>query len=158
MLTGFPPSPVPLRRFRVWPAARRRLSDPRSCAQTGAVTAETAVVLPALVAVLAAAVWVVSLAGATLRCVDAAREAARALARGETVASARLLAQQVAPPGADVRTSSDGGLLRVTVQAPAHPPGPVLGRLPTVTVTGDAVTVAEGGELDAGTWARWSVP
>ena len=41
----------------------------------GMVTAETASVLPVLVVVLVAAVWVVAAASAQLRCTDAAREA-----------------------------------------------------------------------------------
>jgi Flp pilus assembly protein TadG len=138
--------PASVHRGRRGTTARRRF---RRGPEEGAVTAETALVLPAVVLVLAAAVWVVSLAAATLRCVDAAREAARALARGETPALARQLAEQVAPAGAEMRTSSDGGLVRVTVSVRARPPGPVLGRLPAVAVAGDAVTVPEGGGVDA---------
>src|SRR5688500_20233283 len=52
----------------------------------GMVTAETAVVLPVLLLVLAGAVAAVTVVGAQLRCVDAAREGARAAARGESVA------------------------------------------------------------------------
>ena len=48
------------------------------------VTAETAVVLPVLLLVLAGAVAAVVVVGAQLRCVDAAREGARAAARGES--------------------------------------------------------------------------
>ena len=47
------------------------------------VTAETAVVLPVLLLVLAGAVAAVVVVGAQLRCVDAAREGARAAARGD---------------------------------------------------------------------------
>jgi Flp pilus assembly protein TadG len=57
-----------------------RLRDER-----GMVTAETAVVLPVLLLVLAGAVAAVTVVGAQMRCVDAAREAARAAARGEPV-------------------------------------------------------------------------
>ena len=46
------------------------------------VTAETAVVLPVLLFVLAGAVAAVVVVGAQLRCVDAAREGARAASRG----------------------------------------------------------------------------
>ena len=55
------------------------------------VTAETAVVLPVLLLVLAGAVAAVTVVGAQLRCVDAAREGARAAARGEDVATVRAL-------------------------------------------------------------------
>ena len=52
--------------------------------EAGMVTAETAVVLPVLLLVLVCAVAAVTVVGAQLRCVDAAREGARAAARGET--------------------------------------------------------------------------
>ncbi|GAB3882575.1 hypothetical protein GCM10027612_13340 [Microbispora bryophytorum subsp. camponoti] len=43
--------------------------------ERGSVTAETAVALPALVVVLIASLWAVTVVGAQLRCVDAARAA-----------------------------------------------------------------------------------
>ena len=46
------------------------------------MTAETAVVLPALTVILALVLWAVAAVTAQLACVDAARMAARALARG----------------------------------------------------------------------------
>ncbi|HJX42614.1 MAG TPA: TadE family type IV pilus minor pilin, partial [Geodermatophilus sp.] len=55
------------------------------------VTAETAVVLPVLLLVLAAVVAAVVVVGAQLRCVDAAREGARAAARGEDPAAVQAL-------------------------------------------------------------------
>ena len=129
---------------------------PRACADEGAVTAETALVLPALVIVLVAAVWVVSLAAAQLRCVDAAREAARSLARGDPPQVAAQLAKQVAPTGAVLDVATSDGLLRVSVRATARAPG-LLHQLPTVTVTGEAVTVPEGlaGEVSGGGPSGW---
>jgi Flp pilus assembly protein TadG len=44
----------------------------RGARDRGSVTAETALVLPVLVVVLAMAVWVLAAVGAQLRCVDAA--------------------------------------------------------------------------------------
>ncbi len=61
------------------------------------VTAETAVVLPVLLLVLAAVVAAVLVVGAQLRCVDAAREGARAAARGEDPAAVQALVARVAP-------------------------------------------------------------
>lgn len=89
------------------------------------VTAETAVVLPVLLLVLVCAVAAVTVVGAQLRCVDAAREGARAAARGETDAVVAELAGRVAPEGADtvVRTTADR--VRVTVSAEVAPLGPV---------------------------------
>ncbi|MFI2708388.1 TadE family type IV pilus minor pilin, partial [Nocardioides sp. CER28] len=48
----------------------------------GAATAELVMVLPALVAVTIGLVWLLSVGAAQVRTVDAARETARALARG----------------------------------------------------------------------------
>lgn len=65
------------------------------------VTAELAVAIPAVVLVLATSVSAVALGIDQIRCVDAARVAARALARGDVVA-ARSLAVRAAPAGAAV--------------------------------------------------------
>jgi Flp pilus assembly protein TadG len=107
------------------------------------VTAETAVVLPVLLLVLAAAVAAVTVVGAQLRCVDAAREAARAAARGENPARVLELARAVAPADARVTVSASGGdELRVTVTADVAPLGV---RSLRVEVAATAVTVPEPG-------------
>lgn len=106
------------------------------------VTAETAVVLPVLLLVLAAAVAAVSVLGAQLRCVDAAREGARAAARGEATSVVAELAGRVAPADAVVTVTTDGNDVRVTVTAPVSPLGPVpVGR----QVSATAVAVREPG-------------
>jgi len=106
------------------------------------VTAETAVVLPVLLFVLAAAVAAVTLLGAQLRCVDAAREGARAAARGETDAAVSRLVARLTPGGASTRVSGDGDEVRVTVTVRVAPLGP----LPlAVTLSGAAVAVREPG-------------
>lgn len=64
----------------VQPRSSRRPTGSRS-GQAGSVTAETAVILLLLV-VLTAAISVLAIVGAQLRCVDAARSAARVAARG----------------------------------------------------------------------------
>jgi Flp pilus assembly protein TadG len=88
------------------------------------VTAETAVVLPVLLLVLVAAVAAVTVVGAQLRCVDAAREGARAAARGEPHGTVLELAGRAAPAGAVVDVALDGDEVRVTVSAPVAPLGP----------------------------------
>jgi Flp pilus assembly protein TadG len=88
------------------------------------VTAETAVVLPVLLFVLAGAVSAVVVVGAQLRCVDAAREGARAAARGDAPAEVVRLTRDAAPDGAV--TAVDGGeTVRVTVSASVTPLGPL---------------------------------
>ena len=107
------------------------------------VTAETAVVLPVLLLVLAGAVAAVTVVGAQLRCVDAAREAARAAARGETSAVVLAVAGRAAPDGAatDVTTEADDVRVRVSVRVAP------LGLVPLrVRVSAEAVAEREPGE------------
>ncbi|MEE1829252.1 TadE family type IV pilus minor pilin [Streptomyces sp. BE20] len=126
---------------------RRRRGD------GGFVTAETAVALPALVLLAAMLVWAVLAAGAQVRCVDAAREGARAAARGE--ADAAGIARAVAPPGAEVRIDLAADTVRVTVDAPSTAPGG-LGSVLSVRLGAAAVAAREdtlrGGEGGAGPW------
>jgi Flp pilus assembly protein TadG len=93
--------------------------------EAGMVTAETAVVLPVLLFVLAGAVAAVVVVGAQLRCVDAAREGARAAARGEPAAVVARLADGAAPDGAVSELGGDGETVRVTVSATVSPLGPL---------------------------------
>jgi Flp pilus assembly protein TadG len=111
----------------------------------GMATAELAVVLPALVLVVAAALTAVSVLLAQLRCVDAAREGARAAARGEPVDVVRSAAARVAPAAATVAVGTEGEDVRVTVSARAGRAG---GLLPTFTVTAAAVAVREPDPAD----------
>jgi Flp pilus assembly protein TadG len=93
--------------------------------EAGMVTAETAVVLPVLLLVLAAAVAAVTVVGAQLRCVDAAREGARAAARGEDLATVRALVLRAAPDGVTVSVTQTGEDVRVGVSGRIAPLGPV---------------------------------
>ncbi|MGI8665297.1 MAG: Rv3654c family TadE-like protein, partial [Jatrophihabitans sp.] len=70
---------------RLWQRVRRRVCDER-----GMVTAETALVLPVLVLLALVGVAAVGVGQARVRCADAAREAARAIARGNPGATDRL--------------------------------------------------------------------
>jgi Flp pilus assembly protein TadG len=109
---------------------------------SGSVTAETAVVLPALVLVFALLVSGTRAVAAQLACQDAARIGARAAARGEPVSEVTRLARAVAPRGATVGVEQGGGLVRVRVAALVHPFGPATA-LPDVVVVGRAVAADE---------------
>lgn len=110
--------------------------------ECGSVTVETALALPALVLVLATMLWAIVAVTGQLRCIDAARVAARAIARGDSVPDAVAAANRLAPPGADVRVRRDGDLVRVDVSADVGVPiGGTL--LPAITVSGDAAVAAE---------------
>jgi Flp pilus assembly protein TadG len=108
------------------------------------VTAETAVVLPVLLLVLAGAVAAVVLVGAQLRCVDAAREGVRAAARGESAATVADLAGRAGPDGAVVTTGTGGDRVTVTVSARVQPLGPLPLGL-TVTASATALVETEAG-------------
>jgi Flp pilus assembly protein TadG len=109
------------------------------------VTAETAVVLPVLVLVLAGAVAALVVVGAQLRCVDAAREGARAAARGDDAARVATVVARAAPDGAQARISVGAEEVGVTVSADVAPLGPVL---PHVRVSARAVCAREPGSTD----------
>jgi Flp pilus assembly protein TadG len=130
--------PVVLTQVVVVPGRRATARD------AGMVTAETAVVLPVLLVVLAAAVWVLAAVAGQLRCVDAARAAARAAARGDAPPAVTAAAREVAPAGARVQVQVSGTQVRVLVRAEVRPFGPVAGRLPAVLVAGRAVALVEG--------------
>ena len=111
--------------------------------QRGAVTAETALALPTLLAVTAALAWLLSVGAAQVRTVDAAREAARAVARGDDTAAAVAVGQRVAPEGVGVTVATEGD--RVVARASGQVPGPggLFSFLPWATVESEAVALAE---------------
>ena len=82
------------------------------------VTAELAVALPAVVAVLAVSLWAFGVAVDQVRCVDAARAGARAAARGEASGSIDALVRREAPSGSSVSITRSGADLTVGVTAP----------------------------------------
>jgi len=122
----------------------RRVSSDR-----GSVTAEFAVALPAVVAVLAVLLSAVAAATAELRCVDAARAGARAAARGETPSVAVAAAKAAAPSGATIRLQRDGDSVRVEVRGRVSLLGPIgAGRL-GVPVRAIASAPLESGRGDS---------
>jgi Flp pilus assembly protein TadG len=108
------------------------------------VTAETAVVLPVLFVVLGAALWVLACVAGQLRCVDAARVAARAAARGDDPAAVSAAARTAAPGGATVRVARSGDEVTVVVEAAVRPFGQALPALPPTPVSARATAVVEG--------------
>lgn len=90
--------------------ARRRARS----SQRGFVTAETALVLPTLLGLGFALAFVIAAAADRIRCADAAWEAARGLARGDSAAAAQAV-RQLAPHGASMAIDSSGGHVTVRV-------------------------------------------
>ncbi len=79
------------------------------------VTAESAVVIPVLLLVLAVVLSALSVGVDQLRCVDAARVGARSAARGDSTAKSTDLARASAPTGARVGVQVGGELAVVSV-------------------------------------------
>ncbi|MEU9121300.1 TadE family type IV pilus minor pilin [Streptomyces sp. NPDC048506] len=116
----------------------RARGAPRTARDAGFVTAEAAMAIPVLLAVVAALVWGLIAACARIQCVDAARAGARAAARSEPGTAVIAAARGAAPRGARVALTREGELVRVRVQAEL----PGVGGL-TLRIGGEAVALAE---------------
>lgn len=101
----------------------RRRSRPSARTERGMATAELAVITPLAVVVVVLLLWAASLGYTQLRLTDAAREAARMVARGDTVASAEQVARAQAPEGAAVEIARRGDVVEVVVSVRATLPG-----------------------------------
>ncbi|MEU2372328.1 TadE family type IV pilus minor pilin [Streptomyces pseudogriseolus] len=104
----------------------------------GFVTAESAMVLPVLVLVMAALVWGLMAVAAQIKCVDAARAGARAAARQDPPDAVVEVTREAAPAGARITVGRDAGQVRVTVVARV----PMLRALP-FELREEAVAAAE---------------
>jgi Flp pilus assembly protein TadG len=109
----------------------------------GAATAELALGIPLLVALTAGLVWMLALGATQVQLIDASREAARAVARGDDASSAEAVARQIAPRGSRVSIEVGESQVLVTVSARVAGPGGLLAALPGATVTADAVALVE---------------
>jgi hypothetical protein len=112
--------------------------------EQGAVTAETAVVLPMIAVFAIGLAWLVSLGVVQVRAQDAAREAARVVARSDSVATGTEYARRVATSGAEVSVVRERDTVVVTVRAPVEGPGGFFRFLPTYTVQARSVAALEG--------------
>ncbi|WP_272888082.1 TadE family type IV pilus minor pilin [Candidatus Mycolicibacterium alkanivorans] len=94
--------------------------------------------IAALVVVVVICASGVTAVAAQVRCVDAAREAARLAARGDE-AAAGSVARTVAPPNATVEVRRDGGFVVARVSSRSA-------LLPGVVISAAAVAAAEPGQ------------
>ena len=101
------------------------------------MTVEAAIALAVLVCAVVLCVGALLAASTQVRCVDAAREAARLAARGDAV-HALAAARSVAPPGATVEVRGDGDRMVAVVTA-----GTAL--LPGLRLRAEAVATTEPG-------------
>ncbi|THJ68410.1 hypothetical protein E8P82_00365 [Arthrobacter echini] len=102
-----------------------RPTDSTGLNQRGAVTAEVAVVLPALVVLLALVLGTAHFGTAQLRIEEAARAGAREAMRGESAASVRGTAQRLAGSDASVEIAAGAGWTTVKVSVEVE--GPMVG-------------------------------
>jgi len=105
---------------RVDPARGQRGSRAEDPArgQRGSVTAELALLLPAVVVVLLVCATLGAAAIGQLQCADAARAAARAAAIGEPAAAVAAVARDLAGAHAQVQVDREGEWVEVTVTRP----------------------------------------
>lgn len=116
---------------------RRSGRNWRARRDRGSFTAELAAGLPALMLLLFVGLTAVNAVTTKAQCVDAAREAALAAARGESGLAA---GQRIAPPGATVSIATAGDTVVATVRAPVRAVG---AGVPGTTVTATAVAAVE---------------
>lgn len=109
----------------------------------GAVTAELALGLPILVSLTIGLVWMLAIGLAQVRTVDAARETARALARGDSEQLAREAGRAVAPEGAQISVERAGGRVVVRVTGTLDGPGGLFASLPAAGLEAEAVALVE---------------
>lgn len=120
-------------------------------ADRGAVTAETVMTLPLLLAVTVGLVWLLAIGSAQIQMVDAARETARAVARGDSHASALGTGRRIAPRGADISVASAGEHVTVRATADVDGPGGLFDFLPSVRLSAESVALLEDtGASDGG--------
>lgn len=117
------------------PPGRRR--GRRLAGQSGHATVELAASLPVVVMLLLVGVFAVNTMITKVRCVDAAREAAIAEARGESGVDA---ARSRAPDAAVITLDAGAGAVTATVSASLRPLG---GWLPVVEVSASATAARE---------------
>lgn len=100
--------------------------------------------LPLLIALTIGLAWLLSLGTTQVRLVDASREAARSIARGDDPGSAVAHAQRIAPPGSKISVVDRGETVSVRASARVEGPGGLFRMFPSVGLDADAVAVMEG--------------
>lgn len=101
-------------------------------------------VLPVLVAVTVGLVWLLAVGIDQARIVDAARETARAVARGDDESAAIARGRQAGPDGTAVAVVHDEDEVVVTATVDVAGPGRLFHFLPGAHLSARAVTTEEG--------------
>jgi hypothetical protein len=106
------------------PPGRRTAPHTDRDTDRGTVTAETALALPAVVIALTLVLGVAEVAAAQVRCLDAARAAARRAARGDAAAAVTGVARAVGPAGSTVTVGHTARTVTVVVATTVRLPLP----------------------------------
>lgn len=107
------------------------------------VTAELATIAPFAVAFSFLLLWVVSLGLTQVRLADASREAARMIARGESIQEAEGVVRRHSPSGAEVTVDSESGAVTVTVTARSRMPLPFFSGIGSQEMESSSVAAVE---------------
>ena len=99
--------------------------------------------VPLLMAVTVGLVWLLALATAQVRMVDATRETARAVARGDATDEALGRGRLVAPAGAELTVTTLDDRVVVSGSVTVDGVGGLFDALPSVELTADAVAARE---------------
>ncbi len=99
------------------------------------MTVEAAIAIASIVAVVVTCIGAILAVSMHVRCVDAAREAARLAARGDAVS----VAQAVAPEGAQITVTEHDGFVTARVQSNTPLPGLTVGAEAVAAIEPDAV-------------------
>jgi hypothetical protein len=101
-----------------------------------------ALALPVLISLLLLGMWSIGLVVLNIRCIDAARDVARAVARGESPEQAKVIGRRTVPTGTItiVREDTD---IRVTVTAVPSRNPPLLAFAAPTHLTATATLQAE---------------
>lgn len=99
--------------------------------------------LPLLLAVTVGLVWLLAVGAAQIRVIDAARETARAVARGDDEGAAIGLGRRIAPSGGHIDIARSGERVIVTASSRVEGPGGLFDFLPDARVSAEAVALLE---------------
>jgi hypothetical protein len=99
--------------------------------------------VPLLLALTVGLVWLLSLGFAQVRLVDATRETARAVARGDPTDASVARGLEVAPTGSDLSVSAADGQVVVRGTVSVDGIGGLFDALPSVLLSAEAVAAVE---------------
>lgn len=143
---GVQPMPFPHRRGGKGSASCRAASGSFDSSEAGAVTAEFAVALPAVIFLLALLMGSIATGVVQLQLEESARVGARAAARGEAMEDVRRVAQDV---GTDISVVVTDYSETVTVQTSRQAPG-LIGEITGWTLYADSTIPAEPAAIKPG--------